>query len=313
MLKPSDLDRNALRRQAARRAQAVVERDFIAREIERRMLERLELIRLAPARMLDIGCGRAPGASALQARFPMASYLGIDLSPLALRRATEALPQPGLGARAGRWLAQTLARRPEPPPTPLFVSADTHRLPLPGSCADLIWSNLAWHGFADPLAVLAEWYRVIRPNGLLMFSAFGVDSLRDLLGKASGLPIFPDMHDIGDALVHAGFAEPVMDAERITLGYRQPEDLLAEVRVALGGNPLSARRRGLVGRARYREWLAALAARRGPDGLIAVDLELIQGHAWCPPRKRLPEGLAPISFMPGLKRSGGLASPPATE
>lgn len=305
MLKPSDLDPKALRLQAARRARTALERDFIAREVERRMGERLDLIRLSPQLMVDIGCGRAAGRAELVSRYPQAAYLGIDLAPAALRHAKAGGSTPSALGRLGQWLGRTGvaigarlgASVPRTPAPALFVAADTHRLPLAGNCTDLIWSNLAWHGFEDPLAVVAEWHRIIRPGGLAMFSAFGVDTLRELFGRAAGIVAFPDMHDIGDALVNAGFAEPVMDAERIRIGYRSAVDLLAEVRAALGGNPLAARTRALVSRAAYQGWLMALESRRGSDGLITVELEIIQGHAWCPARKRRPDGLVPVEFM----------------
>jgi malonyl-CoA O-methyltransferase len=302
MLEPCDLDRKALRLQAERRAADPAERDFIAREVHGRMLERLDFVRLAPSLVLDVGCGRAAGSSALAARYPQALCLAIDLSPAALRHGRIAPPRAGPAARLAGWLRQALApssptpgERPAGPPA--LLAADTHRLPLPDACADLIWSNLAWHQFVDPLAVLAEWYRVIRPGGLLMLSAFGVDTLRGLPGMAADAARFPDMHDIGDALVSAGFAEPVMDAERIALGYRSPHDLIAEWRAALGGNPRADRRRGLAGRAGFQRALDALAAHRDAEGLIPVGLELIHGHAWCPPQKKLPAGLAPVRFI----------------
>ena len=284
------------------------------------MAERLDLIRHVPTVIADIGCGRAAGQPALSARYAQAAYLGVDLSPAALRHARHASAPASMLARAGRWLSQAggaLAGRRGAATAagggaPMFVAADTHRLPLRNSSVDLIWSNLAWHGFVDPLAVVAEWQRVVRPDGLLMFSAFGVDSLRDLLGPQAGLVAFPDMHDIGDALVHAGFAEPVMDAERMTLGYRRAEDLVAELRAALGGNALADRRRSLLARSAYRRWLDALEARRDADGLIPVVLEIIQGHAWCPSRKRLPEGLSPITFTPRSARPGSAAIVPPT-
>ncbi|MBP8309417.1 MAG: methyltransferase domain-containing protein [Burkholderiaceae bacterium] len=320
MLKPSDLDPKALRLQATRRARNALERDFIAREVEQRMAERLDLIRHVPTVIADIGCGRAAGQPALSARYPQAIYLGVDLSAAALRHARHASAPASMLARAGRWLSQAggalAGRRGATPASggaPMFVAADTHRLPLRNSSVDLIWSNLAWHGFVDPLAVVAEWQRIVRPDGLLMFSAFGVDSLRDLLGPQAGLVSFPDMHDMGDALVHAGFAEPVMDAERMNLGYRRAEDLVAELRAALGGNALAGRRRSLLGRAAYRRWLDALEARRGADGLIPVVLEIIQGHAWCPSRKRLPEGLSPITFTRRAVRPGDAAILPPTD
>ncbi len=320
MLKPSDLDPKSLRLQAMRRARSALERDFIAREVEQRMAERLDLIRHVPTTIADIGCGRAAGQPALSARYAQATYLGFDLSAAALRHAQHASAPASMLARAGRWLSQAggaLAGRRGAAPAaggaPIFVAGDTHRLPLRNSSVDLVWSNLAWHGFVDPLAVVAEWQRVVRPEGLLMFSAFGVDSLRDLLGPQAGLVSFPDMHDIGDALVHAGFAEPVMDAERMNLGYRRAEDLIAELRSALGGNALAGRRRGLLGRAAYRRWLDALESRRGADGLIPVVLEIIQGHAWCPSRKRLPEGLSPVTFTPRTVRPGTAPIRPPSE
>lgn len=320
MPEPRDLDRKAVRLQAARRAMHPAERDFIAREVQARMLERMDLVRLDPACILDVGCGRATGSAALAARYPRALCVALDLSPAALRHGRV---EPACAAGSRRltgWLRRAGARvrsagraaSADPGPVggpPALLAADTHRLPLPDACADLIWSNLAWHQFADPEAVLAEWYRVIRPGGLLMLSAFGVDTLRGLPGLAAGLGPFPDMHDIGDALVAAGFAEPVMDVERITLGYQDPGDLLAEWRAALGGNPRADRRRGLVGRAGLARALAALAAYRDAEGRIPVGMELIHGHAWCPPQKRLAPGLAPLRFINRnaarpLRRSG---------
>jgi malonyl-CoA O-methyltransferase len=322
MLRPSVLDPKAVRRQADRRAHAGEARDFIAREVERRMRERLDLVRLTPALIVDVGCGRGAGSRVLAGRWPQARCLAVDLSPAALRHTggpprTPAVRIAGWLARAGAALrtvtgagadagaANVVAGAAPPAGAVLAVAADTHRLPLPASSADLIWSNLAWHQFADPGAVLAEWQRVVRPGGLLMFSAFGVDTLRALPGAAPGLTDFPDMHDVGDALVGAGFAEPVMDVDRIVLGYREPLDLVAELRAALGGNPRAGRRRGLVGRSVRAAALARLEAARGPDGLIPVELEIIHGHAWCPPVKRLPAGLAPLRFMPRGASPGG--------
>jgi malonyl-CoA O-methyltransferase len=308
MLEPCDLDRKAVRLQAARRAMQPAERDFIAREVQARMLERMDLVRLEPALILDVGCGRAAGSAALAARYPRALCIALDLSPAALRHGRTEPARAAGAARLAGWLRRAGARvrgasrasPADPGPiggAPALLAADTHRLPLPDACADLIWSNLAWHQFADPEAVLAEWYRVIRPGGLLMLSAFGVDTLRGLPGLAPGFARFPDMHDIGDALVAAGFAEPVMDVERITLGYQDPRDLIAEWRAALGGNPRADRRRGLGSRAGLAQALAAMAAHRDADGRIPVGLELIHGHAWCPPQKRLPAGLAPVRFI----------------
>jgi malonyl-CoA O-methyltransferase len=296
MARPSDLDPKAVARQFDRRARRGGGGDFLLREVERRMLERLDVVKRVPATVLDAGCGLGHGAASLQQRYPGALVVGVDLAPQAAAAAA-ALH----GGRARRTLAGRLqswfGAGTRSAAAPLFAAADTLRLPLRDASVDLVWSNLAWHWFADPPAVLAEWYRAIRPDGLLMFSAFGVDTLRELRRLGATLPEFPDMHDIGDAVAAAGFAEPVMDTERIAVTWSDPLALLAEVR-ALGGNASRSRARGLHGRGRRRQWIEALETLRGPDGRIALSLEVAYGHAWCPPRKRLPQGWAPVDFRP---------------
>jgi malonyl-CoA O-methyltransferase len=302
MAAPSDLDRSAVRRQFDRR-----DRDagaFLAREVESRMLQRLELVRLQPQRILDVGCGLGDGLRRLNARWPDAQAVGIDLSARRLARAS-ALERPGLGA----W-AQSFARRLAGrggPPHGRYVAADAHRLPLAGDAFDLIWSNLAFQWFDDAPAAIAEWYRVIRPGGLLMFSALGVDSLRELRAAGLAMPALPDLHDIGDALGAAGFADPVMDAERLTVTWTDAARMVGELR-ALGGDARRARRRGLSTPRQRAAMLAALPDRLGaapPDRPFAISVEVIHGHAWCAARKRLPEGWAPLAFRPGVRPDRG--------
>jgi malonyl-CoA O-methyltransferase len=291
MPEPSDLDRSAVRRQFDRRASPPDPADFLLREVERRMFERLDLIRLEPARILDVGCGLGDGVRRLRARWPRAEVLGIDLSPRRIAQA-DTLDRPTLGA----W-AQSLARR---------LAGDAHRLPLADASVDLVWSNLVFHWFDDVPTVLSEWYRVIRPGGLLMFTSLGVDSLAELRRAGLALPPLPDLHDIGDALVGAGFAEPVMDVERLAVTWTDPARMLVELR-GLGGDARRARARGLATPRRRDRSLAGLAARmRGPDpdAPLAVGFELVYGHAWCGARKRLPDGYSPIEFRrpPGRGR-----------
>ena len=294
MADPSELDPKAVRLQFARRAHRIADGDFLLREIERRMLERLDLVRLAPWRVLDVGTGRGQGAARLQQRYPQATVIGVDVAaPMAAQAARLH------GGPARRSLAARLRRRFAGAAAgwqPLFAAADAQRLPLASASVDLLWSNLAWHWFADPRGVLEEWHRVSRPGALLMFSGFGVDTLRELRGIGARLPPMHDMHDIGDALVAAGFAEPVMDAERLTVSWESPAKLLAELR-ALGGDALRARPPGLRGRGAMARWLAAIESLAGPDGKIPISFEIVYGHAWCPQRKRLPAGYAPVDFV----------------
>jgi malonyl-CoA O-methyltransferase len=129
-------------------------------------------------------------------------------------------------------------------------------------------------------------------RGLLMFSAFGVDTLAELRAAGARTMGFPDLHDLGDALVATGLAQPVMDAERLTLTYQAPERLLADLR-ALGGDALADRPRGMAGRGRIGRLRGALAA-RGP---LALTFELVYGHAWAPDARRLPDGYAPVRVL----------------
>ena len=300
MLKPPDLDPRAVARQFARRAGRPGDADFLLREVGHRMLERLGLGRIEPQGLLDVGCGSGQGVAALMQRFPRARALGADLSPAMAATAR------GLHRRTGsiaRRLQRVLSFSAAAPAEALFCAADAARLPLAPASVDLLWSNLAWHWLVDPPAVAAEWYRVIRPQGLLMFSSFGVDTLRELRAIGAPLPEFPDLHDIGDLLGQVGFAQPVLDTERLSVTWREPQRLLADLH-RLGGNALRGRRRGLTPRSAQRRWLAALEALRRPDGLIEVSFEIVHAHAWCPQRKRNTDGSIPIEWLASRRRIG---------
>jgi malonyl-CoA O-methyltransferase len=314
MPEPSDLDRLAVRRQFDRRAESAGRADFLLREVERRMIERLDLVRLTPSRVLDIGCGLGDGVRRLRVRWPQAEVIGLDLSPRRIDQAirldrparqswTQALLQ-RFGSRAQRETAAApAAGSPAGVPAPSaplgrYLVADAHQLPFQASSVDLLWSNLAFHWFDDVPAAIDQWYRVIRPDGLLMFSALGVDTLHELRQTGLAMQSLPDLHDIGDALVQAGFAEPVMDAQRLTVTWTDPATMLAELR-GLGGDARRGRARGLMTPRRRDAALKAAAARlraQDPLGPLSITFEIIYGHAWCGPSKRLPDGYSPIEF-----------------
>jgi malonyl-CoA O-methyltransferase len=154
----------------------------------------------------------------------------------------------------------------------------------------MVWANMALHMEADPQALIAQWHSLLEADGFLMFSCLGPDTLRELrrVYAAQGWPVpsheFTDMHDWGDMLVRAGFAEPVMDMERITLTFATPERLLAELR-GLGRNLHPARFTGLRGRGWLAQLHAALQqglAHPSPDGPLRLSFEIIYGHAFKP-------------------------------
>lgn len=268
------------RQQYDARAPRFARHDALVREIERRLVERLDVIRLSPERIVDVGCAAGHSCAALQALYPRAQWLGVDLS-LGMLQSAAAPPQ---GWR---------------------VCADACALPLAPESVDLLFSNLVLHLCDDPKAVFAHWWQQLRVGGLLMFSSFGPDTLRELraacrtaLPSARPLP-YVDMHDLGDALLGAGFEVPVMDAEHLTLTYPDARALLREVR-ALGGNPRADRAPGLPGTAAAQRLTDALHAQRDAQGSIALTFEIVYGHAWKPASRRLDDGATAIS-LDGLR------------
>lgn len=293
MTQASELDPVAVRRQFARRAAGGGPSEFLLREVERRMFEHLDLVRIEPGAVLDAGCGRGLGLTVLRQRFPQAQLTGVDVAEPMVRAARAALaPKRGIFARLrGEAVATTVD----------LAVADMEHLPLATSSCDLVWSNLALHWCAQPQEAIGQWHRVLRPGGLAMFSAFGVDTLSQLRAAGAQLMRFPDMHDLGDALMTAGFADPVMDMEQIELTYASAGALLDEVH-SLGGNAMRERHRGLHSRERRRDWEARINAGAGPDGRIALNFELIYGHAWVPETKRRADGGVPVEFRRATPR-----------
>jgi malonyl-CoA O-methyltransferase len=276
--------------------QRVAAAGFLRREIAERMHERLSLVKIVPQRVLDAGCGAGPDLGTLQKTYPAAQIVGIDASPAMLAGART--PAPAL-----RSLNQMLSRLMPAKAGVDLLCGDFGSLPFGPNSIDLVWSNLALHWHPQPDRVFAEWRRVLRVDGLLMFSNFGPDTFKELRSAFAALDETPhtlpfvDMHDFGDQLVEAGFSTPVMDAERITVTYGTVAALLADVR-AIGGNPLATRRRGLIGRAAWRRMVDALEAMRGADGKIGLTFEVIYGHAFRPVPKTTAAGEAIVRFQP---------------
>ena len=276
--------------------QRVMAADFLRREIAARMHERLSLVKIVPQRVLDAGCGTGPDLATLQKTYPAAQIIGMDASSAMLAEAKA--PAPAL-----RSLNQMLSRLMPAKAGVDLLCGDFGSLPFGPNSLDLVWSNLALHWHPQPDRVFAEWRRVLRVDGLLMFSNFGPDTFKELRAAFAELDESPhtlpfvDMHDFGDQLVEAGFSTPVMDMERITVTYDTAEALLADVR-ALGGNPLDTRRRGLIGRAAWGRVLEAFEAGRRPDGKLGLSFEVIYGHAFRPAPKQTAAGESIVRFQP---------------
>jgi malonyl-CoA O-methyltransferase len=289
MSTPPVLDKRLVRLRFERAAPGYEAASALAREAGLRMAERLELVKLQPAWILDAGSGAGQLAAALTARYPQARIAGLDLS-LAMLRA---------GARRGSWGRRLLAA--VRPGRWMPVCGDVEQIPLASAGVQLICSNLVLPWVGRPQVALQEFLRVLAPGGLLMFTTLGPDTLTELrtaLGPSAAQAIHPfaDMHDVGDLLVRSGFADPVMDAEHLTLTYRDFSALLTELHASGGRSALSGRPPGLRGRS----WRRALEERYAAfhiDGRLPVTCEVVYGHAWKPQSPRVTrDGHAVIRF-----------------
>ncbi len=281
--------RSALRRLA--RAEAA---PWLHTEVARRMAERLEFILVKPETVLEWWGFAGAGAAPLAARYPHSHRLVVE--------PTEALRERGRAAAKSPWWSMKHWRGS--PPQVLLPDdvqpASTH----------LVWANMMLHASVDPAALIGRWHRALAVDGFVMFSCLGPGTLRELrdlyrdLGWPPAMAEFVDMHDLGDMLVHAGFADPVMDQEVLNLSWDSPAALLAELR-GLGVNASPDRHAGLR-TPRWKDRLTeALTQRAGPDGRIHLSFEVAYGHAFkVPPRVPLSaESTVSLNDMRALVRA----------
>lgn len=290
---PFAIEQEAVRRSfdaaAARYDAAAV----LQAEVRALLLERLDYVTLEPAVVLDVGCGTGHAARALKDRYPRASVVALDLSEGMLRE-----------ARGRQSWRRRFAR----------VCGDAMRLPIADGSVDLVFSSLTLQWCTDLDAAFGEFRRVLRPRGLLTFTTFGPDTLtelRDAWARADGhrhVSDFADMHDLGDGLVRAGLAEPVLDVERFTLTYPDVFGLMRDLKAIGARNAATRRPRGLTGRARLAAMQSAYESRRR-DGVLPATYEVVFGQAWGPagePRRsrRSGEFAVPAGSI-GRRPAGG--------
>lgn len=271
---------STVRRQFNLRAPKFAASAWLVREVEQRIFERLSYIRLAPDRILDVGCGSGAAQAAFAKLYPRAHWIGVDVSERMLRESISTSSPKSLASRLRSGLRGS----------PACAVADAGQLPIASDSIDLLFSNLMLHWHPEPHLVFPEWKRVMKVDGVLMFSCFGPDTLKEL--RAAALQALPDarpmpfidMHDFGDMMVAAGFSTPVMDSETLTLTYGSAQDLLREVR-ALGGNPRDDRKPALPSGRQAHRLLELLESSRADDGRIRLTFEIAYGHAWKPQPK----------------------------
>ena len=264
------LDKRSVRRAFARAATTYDAAAVLQTEVRRRLLERLDYMRIEPLQIVDVGSGTGMAALELTRRYGSARVLQLDLSEPMLQQARQRAPR----LRRWRGLLQ-------------FAVADAEQMPLADGCCDLLFSNLALQWCNDLDMTLQGFRRVLRPGGLLLFTSFGPDTLTELRqcwAQVDGnihVSSFPDMHDVGDAMLRAGLVNPVMDAERLTLTYDTLEALTQDLKGIGAVNATVGRPRGLTGKSRMRALRDAYDRLRVDDRLPAT-YEVVYGHGWAP-------------------------------
>lgn len=264
----------------------------LQKEVRERMSDRLQLVKLTPDVIVDAGSGTGQAGGLLQQRFPHCRVIELDMALCMLM--TSRKRNTTAWQRFRNRLLGHLGNS--------AVCGDLENLPLAAGSVGLLWSNLAIQWCNDLDQVFGEVNRVLQPDGLFMFSTFGPDTLKELR-EASAVDAdhvhvsrFIDMHDIGDALVRAGFSAPVLDAEHFVLTYDDVCDVMRDLKAIGAHNATAGRRRGLEGKG-FLHGLAERYERFRKEGKLPATFEVVYGHAWKPEaRMRFEDGSAPITL-----------------
>ena len=297
----SELDFAEVRRAFDHAAVTYDAHAVLQREVCDRLLERLDFMTLQPGRVLDVGSGTGYGLAHLRARYAAAELSALDIAPAMLAAARARLPQPGWTQRARLRLAPASVHATH------LVCADMARLPLAPNSMNLVWSSLALQWAHDLEATLKGFHQVLAPGGLLIFATFGPDTLKELrtafsiIDDAPHVNRFVDLHDIGDMLIHAGFASPVMEMEMLTLTYADLKTLMRDLKGIGAHNAATTRRRGLLGKSAWARLEQAYESQR-LEGRLPATFEVIYGHAWAGDKTRREDGRQVIEFNIGARR-----------
>lgn len=279
-----EIDKRQVRRAFSRAAHDYDAAAVLQREVCTRMLERLDYIKLQPSRLLDVGSGTGWGTRQLGERYPKAEITALDIAigMLQVARGTSS------------WWNKLFKSKREN-----YLCADVEAIPIASNSVEMVWSNLALQWCNDLPATFVELQRVLKVDGLLIFSSFGVDTLHELrtafhdVDGYNHLNRFADMHDIGDMLVAAGFTDPVMEMERITLTYNDVRAVMQDLKSIGAHNATAGRAPGMMGKAAWQRVTENYEKLRH-DGKLPSTFEIIYGHAWKPAPKTTSDGRAII-------------------
>ena len=263
MTLPISSEKNRIQKHFDAKADCYESSAVLQREVSDRMLERLDLVTLKPLKILDAGAGTGWGVQGLMGKYSSAHVIALDLS-LSMLKQSKA---------KGGWFRK-----------PGLLCADAECLPIADSSIDLVFSNLMLQ-WCDAKKVFAEFKRVLKPGGLLMFTSFGPDTLKELryswaqVDHDLHVNDFIDMHDLGDELLMTGFAEPVLDVDLISLTYSQAKDVMIDLKNIGANTPMNNKQKGLITPRKLQRVIDAYESFRVND-VLPASFEVVYGHAW---------------------------------
>ncbi len=286
------LDKSRVRASFDRAANTYDAAAVLQKLVREEMLSRLDLVKISPQAILDAGCGTGHGSFGLQKRFKNAQVYSLDIALGMLQK-----------TKLQRPILQKILHQQH------LLCADIESLPIASNSMGLVWSNLALQWCNDLDGAFTELARVLQPESLFVFSTFGPDTLKELRTATSfskdklghtHISRFIDMHDIGDALIRAGFSTPVLDVERYTLTYDDAKSVMRDLKSIGAHNATAGRGRGLQGKG-FLQNLTQQYEQFRTNGKLPATFEVIYGHAWVNDNKvistrGMPEGVSPIHF-----------------
>ncbi|MCW8917265.1 MAG: malonyl-ACP O-methyltransferase BioC [Gammaproteobacteria bacterium] len=290
-LRPDKRQMRAAFEQSAAHYDAVA---ILQREVADRLLERLDLLKMTPATILDLGSGTGYCSEKLATHYPRARITALDLADTMVQRSR---------GRFSRW--SRLRRGHQ------FVCGDAEALPFADQSFDMLFSNLTIQWGSDLETTFSEMKRVLRPGGVVLYTTLGPDTLRELRASWAAVDegvhvnTFLDMHDVGDAMLRARLAEPVMDMEHLTITYEEAMTLMRDLKTLGAHNVNPGRRHGLTSPKKLKSVLGAYEQFRRSDGLLPASYEVVYGHAWRAEQEDEASPHSPGEFAFSLDRLRG--------
>lgn len=278
------IDRVAMRHAFEKAATSYDDAAVLQKEVANRLVERMDYMSMKPVSILDAGSGTGFVSELLATRFPKAKIMALDLAFNMLKQAKQKR------SFKQRWNRQFQ-----------YIHAEVENLPFTDASVELIISGLTLQWCQDLPKVFREFKRVLAPGGLLLFSSFGPESLKELRQSWAAVDDIPhvnafaDMHDVGDALGQSGFLDPVMDMEVITVTYNDVKSVMRDLKQIGAHNVMQGRSHNITGKNKLQKMVQAYEQFR-TDGLLPVTHEIVYGHAWVPEKKENESGVV-VPFM----------------